>query len=200
MGPQVQQIGWGLLLITTAGAINGLVGWQLMRLGRRAESAALEADGWHLLTDALTSAGVIVALGLVHRTGQVLIDPIAALLVAGYIAWSARGLLVRSSAGLMDEQDQADERLIRGILDSHTGPAGIDPRICSYHKLRHRHSGRYHWIDFHLLVPAEWDVRRGHTAASTIEHEIEQVLGGDATAHVEPCDDESCPACNGDGS
>jgi cation diffusion facilitator family transporter len=194
-GPQIQQIGWGFALITSAGAVNGLVGWQLMRLGRRTESAALAADGWHLMTDALTSAAVVVALGLVHLTGDVLIDPIAALLVAGYIGWTSIGLLHRSSAGLMDEQDQSDERLIRGILDSHVGLAGVEPRICNYHKLRHRHSGRYHWIDFHLLVPADWDVRRGHAAASTIEHEIEQVLGGDATAHLEPCDDAACPGC-----
>ena len=32
--------------------------------------------------------------------------------------------------------------------------------------------------------------------ASNIEYEIEQALGiGNATAHIEPCEDKSCPAC-----
>jgi divalent metal cation (Fe/Co/Zn/Cd) transporter len=68
--------------------------------------------------------------------------------------------------------------------------------VCSYHKLRHRHSGRYHWVDFHLVVPPEWDVARGHEVASAIEHEIEQALGeGNATAHVEPCRGVECATC-----
>jgi divalent metal cation (Fe/Co/Zn/Cd) transporter len=84
--------------------------------------------------------------------------------------------------------------MLREILDAHVNGSG--PRICSYHKLRHRHSGRYHWVDFHMLVPAWWDIQRGHQIASSIEYEIEQALGvGNATAHVEPCGDEKCKAC-----
>jgi hypothetical protein len=46
------------------------------------------------------------------------------------------------------------------------------------------------------MVPADWDVRRGHQVASTIEYEIEQALAvGNATAHVEPCQDPGCSAC-----
>ena len=102
----------------------------------------------------------------------------------------------RSAAGLMDEQDAADARLLRRILDAHTGPRRPSPAICSYHKLRHRHSGRYHWVDFHIVVPAWWDVAPGHRVASTIEYEIEQALGeGNATAHVEPCTLPACPRC-----
>ena len=96
----------------------------------------------------------------------------------------------------MDRQDARDEKLLRDILDAHVGAAGKQPRICSYHKLRHRHSGRYHWVDFHIMVPANWTIARGHEAASAIEYEIEQAIGeGNATAHVEPCIDEVCAQC-----
>jgi divalent metal cation (Fe/Co/Zn/Cd) transporter len=106
------------------------------------------------------------------------------------------GLMRSSFAGLMDEQDLRDDQLLRGILDSHLAPAGTPPLICSYHKLRHRHSGRYHWVDFHISVPAVMDVESGHQIASSIEHEIEDALGeGNATAHVEPCSDEKCKSC-----
>jgi divalent metal cation (Fe/Co/Zn/Cd) transporter len=129
-------------------------------------------------------------------TGQAMVDPIAALLVAAYITFMAIGLLRRSAAGLMDEQDTRDNQKIRGILDSHIGPAATQPVVCSYHKLRHRHSGRYHWVDFHLVVPSSWTIDQGHRVASTIEYEIEQVLGeGNATAHVEPCGDKNCGRC-----
>ena len=70
------------------------------------------------------------------------------------------------------------------------------PRICSYHKLRHRHNGRYHWVDFHIVVPSRWDVKRGHEVASAIEYEIEKALSiGNATAHIEPCLDDPCDNC-----
>lgn len=196
-GDAPRELGAGLVLITVAGACNGAVGMMLVVTGRRRGSITLVADGKHLLSDAVTSAGVLAALGLMAlRPAWTWIDPVAALLVAAYIAWMGAGLLARSTAGLMDRQDVEDERLLRRILDSHVGASGAEPRICSYHKLRHRHSGRYHWVDFHIMVPPRWDIRRGHEVASVIEHEIERALGqGNATAHVEPCVAPGCRRC-----
>src|SRR6266850_578171 len=165
----VQQLGAGIILIAAAMVINGGVGFALIRVGRRQGSMTLEADGHHLMSDAITSATALGALAVVKLMRWPLADPMAALLIAGYIGWM--GIL-----------------LLRRILDSHIGPGGKAPRICSYHKVRHRHSGRYHWVDFHIMVPPKLNVERGHAVASAIEYEIEQALGeGNATAHIEPC-------------
>ena len=189
----VQQLGAGIILIAAAMVINGGVGLALIRVGRRQRSMTLEADGYHLLSDAITSAAVLTALAVVKLMNWPLADPIAALLIAAYIGWMGIVLLRRSSAGLMDRQDANDERLLRQILDSHIGMSGKEPKICSYHKLRHRHSGRYHWVDFHIMLPPDFDVERGHAIASAIEYEIEQALGeGNATAHIEPCKETPC--------
>jgi cation diffusion facilitator family transporter len=195
-GPQIERLDHGLLLIFIALLINGGMGVALIRSGRRHGSITLQADGHHLLSDALTSVGVLIALLVVRFTGWAWADPIAALGVAAYITWIAAGLLRTSAAGLMDQQDLADDRLIREILDGHVGPAAREPRICSYHKLRHRHSGRYHWVDFHIMVPHDWSIEQGHRVASSIEYEIEQALGeANATAHVEPCENAECATC-----
>lgn len=195
-GPRLRQIEWGLVLILIAGLINGAVGLILLRLGQRNDSATLRADGHHLLSDAVTSAAVLVALLLIHFTGIIWIDPIAAVLLAAYLSYVGLYLLSHSAAGLMDRQDASDEKLISRILDAHVGLSGAPPCICSYHKLRHRHSGRYHWVDFHIVVPADWSIARGHEIASSIEYEIERALGqGNATAHVEPCKDQQCKLC-----
>jgi cation diffusion facilitator family transporter len=189
----VQQLGLGIVLIAAAMVINGGVGLTLIRVGKRQGSLTLEADGHHLLSDAITSAMALAALAMVKIFRWPIVDPIAALVIAAYIGWMGISLLRRSSAGLMDRQDMDDERLLRGILDAHIGPGGKDPRICSYHKLRHRHSGRYHWVDFHIMVPGSLDIDRGHAIASAIEYEIERALGeGNATAHIEPCLDAGC--------
>lgn len=192
-GLEPTRIDAGLILVLAAMIINGIMGGLLVRHGKRNGSVTLEADGWHLLSDAITSAAVLGALFLIRFTGKTWIDPLTAILVALYIMFVATQLLRRSSAGLMDEQDEADHVVISSILDSHIGPAGKAPHICSYHKLRHRHSGRYHWIDFHIMVPATLTIDEGHRIASIIEYEIECALGeGNATAHVEPCEDEEC--------
>src|SRR6267142_1266130 len=189
----VDQLGAGIILIAAAMVINGGVGFALIRVGRRQGSMTLEADGHHLMSDAITSATALGALAVVKLLRWPLADPIAALLIAGYIGWMGILLLRRSSAGLMDRQDAADDQLLQQILDSHIGPRGKPPQICSYHKVRHRHSGRYHWVDFHIMVPPKLNVELGHAVASAIEYEIEQALGeGNATAHIEPCLEVPC--------
>jgi cation diffusion facilitator family transporter len=190
------QITVGLILVVVAMAINAALGGYLVQRGRANGSITLEADGKHLLTDAVTSAVVLAALGLVKLTKWPRIDPLAAALVACWVAREAWSLVRRSAAGLMDERDIEDDRTVRAIIESHVGPDGKSPRICSYHKLRMRHSGRYHWVDFHIMVPAHLDVKQGHEIASAIEYEIELALrSGNATAHVEPCVDGECASC-----
>ncbi len=190
-----------IVLMIVAMAINGGLGLSLIHRGKSGGSIALEADGKHLLADAVTSAAVITSLMIVKITGWQRADPIVAMMIAVWIAREAWHLLRRSAAGLMDEQDVEDNRLIREILDRHVGTNGQPPLICSYHKLRHRHSGRYHWVDFHLVVPAHWNVERGHQTAGQIEHEIQSALGeGNATAHVEPCEVATCGICHASGS
>lgn len=194
--PELQKLDWGLALMGLAMVVNGGLGLFLIRLGKKHKSITLEADGKHLFSDAITSAVAILALLIVRWNHEWwLADPIMALIIAAYITWTAIGLLRSSAAGLLDEQDKEDEKLLKRILDAHLAPAGKPPLICSYHKLRHRHSGRYHWVDFHIMVPAAITIDAGHAIASSIEYEIEQALGeGNATAHVEPCKDEKCAA------
>jgi len=193
---RLERLGLGLALVFTAMIANGAMGVYLIRLGRRQQSVTLEADGRHLLSDAVTSLAALLALAFIRLTGWTHADPIAALAVAAYIARMGLGLVRRSIAGLMDEQDHEDQQTLRNLLTAHCGPDGRPPRICSFHKLRHRHSGRYHWVDFHVMMPASSDIRQGHDVASTLEYEIERTLGeGKATAHVEPCVDEACPGC-----
>jgi cation diffusion facilitator family transporter len=193
---RMDRLGFGLVLMVIALVVNGMVGAYLIRTGKKNSSLTLEADGRHLISDAITSAAALATLIFVRATGWSLADPIGAFVVSLYIASIGISLLRRSASGLMDEQDVQDTAMLRGILDAHVGPDGTDPRICSYHKLRHRHSGRYHWVDFHMMVPGWWNIEKAHRAASTIEYEIEQALNeGNATAHVEPCHEVDCPTC-----
>ena len=195
-GPSVDHLQWGFVSVAVAMVVHFVLGIYLIRAGKRHRSLTLEADGRHLLSDAITSAMALAALVAVKLTKWQYFDPIGAIGVAVVIGRTGLHLLGRSAAGLMDKQDQEDDLLLREILDAHLAPGGGEPQICSYHKLRHRHSGRYHWVDFHIRIPAHWDIARGHQIASSIESEIERALGeGDATAHIEPCGNAGCKLC-----
>ncbi len=190
-------LGAGIGLVAAAMVANGALGLFLYYRGKRHDAIALQADGEHLLSDALTSAAVLIALILIRFTGLTILDPVCATLMSVYVAWVGIRLVRRSVAGLMDEQDPDDDRQIRALLDKHVGENAIEPRICSYHKVRHRHTGRYHWIDFHMVVPADWTTARSHEAASGLEYDIEQLLTyADATAHIEPCVADDCGRCH----
>src|SRR5262249_29159795 len=65
----------GLALNAAAAIINA--GWCafLILWGRRQRSPALVAEGWHLLTDVVTSVGVLAGLGLAGLTGWHRLDP-----------------------------------------------------------------------------------------------------------------------------
>jgi cation diffusion facilitator family transporter len=200
-GSQLQRIEAGMAIMLGAMVVNGAVGFFLLRSGRNSGSIALEGDGKHLLSDAVTSLTTLLTLALIRFTGWTIADGICALLIAVALVVVGVRLVARSTAGLMDKQDAADNATIRAILDAHVGDSARRPCVCGYHKLRHRHSGRYHWVDFHLVVPADFSVQQSHDAASAIEGEIERALGeGDATAHVEPCDTAGCGVCRRRGS
>jgi cation diffusion facilitator family transporter len=197
-GAAIQKLDAGLVLVLLMAVASGALGFALIRKGKSGGSISLEAVGHQFMSDAVTTVMVLITLIAVKMTGRAWLDPIGGLLMAGYVSYTAASLMRRSFAGLMDEQDIADDTLIRRLLDSHIHRPGqlSEGTICSYHKLRHRHSGRYHWVDFHLVVPGNWSIDQGHRIASRIEYEIEQALGeGNATAHVEPCHGITCPYC-----
>jgi cation diffusion facilitator family transporter len=185
-GPR--QLGLGLTLLALVGALDALLAGFIWHMGRRFKNDVLRADGRHLMTDVVSTAGVLVGLGLVRWTGWDWLDPVVALIMAGLIGIASWRLLWHSVQELMDRRDPEDDRLIREILDAEAASG----TIWGYHKLRHRHAGAFHWVDLHLQVEGEMTVHQGHTIASRIEHRIEQALGrANATVHLEPAQDQA---------
>ena len=177
------RLGVGLWCVVGISVLTLVLAAYILSAGKRYDSITLTADGKHLLTDFISTLGVMAGLLLVKVTGFFWLDPVVALLIAVGIFWTGRKLLRQAFDGLMDRSDPADNALIKTILDREK----VDGNILAYHKVRHRHSGVFHWVDMHLQVDPQMSVVEAHQLASRIEHEIEESLGpGDATAHIEP--------------
>src|ERR1700755_1775963 len=71
----------GAIIIFVTGAINGGYGYYMIRKGKSIPSITLEADGRHLLTDMITSAGLVVGLLIIYFTKIDLLDNILSILV-----------------------------------------------------------------------------------------------------------------------
>ncbi|WP_347268027.1 cation diffusion facilitator family transporter [Paracoccus sp. (in: a-proteobacteria)] len=172
----------GLLINGLAGVINGFWCLVLIRRGRALRSPSLVADGQHLLSDVISSAGVLVGVSLAVVTGWAVLDPALAALVALNILWSGWRVMTRSLSGLMDEA-VADETLgdIRNtISDAATG-------AIEAHDLRTRHAGPRTFIDFHLVVDGQTTVDAAHDICDRIEQALKRKLpGAMITIHVEP--------------
>lgn len=181
----IEQVGLGLSLALVATAVNGGVATILLRAGRRLRSITLRADAHHLFTDVWTSAGVVLGIFLVKLTGWLVLDPIIALLVALNIVWAGFRLLRETGLGLLDTALPANEQqLITAILSSY------EQRGIQFHALRTRTAGTRRFVSFHVLVPGEWTVQRGHDLCEEIELAISKTLPSThITTHLEPLED-----------
>jgi cation diffusion facilitator family transporter len=173
----------GLAINAGASFINLLWAWFLLMWGRRWRSPALVADGRHVLTDVLTSVGVIVGVALVSMTGWLVLDPAVAVLVGINILWSGYQMVRKGAGGLMDEAPPPEmvDR-IKELIGQHAIGA------IEAHDVRMRHAGRMTFIEFHLVVPGDTRVAEAHEICDRIETALKDDMEGEAliTIHVEP--------------
>lgn len=172
----------GLLISIGATAINLVWAQVLLRHGRKARSPAIEADGKHLMTDVVSTIGVLFGLGLVILTGWAILDPILAALVALNILWSGWGVIRDSVGGLMDiSVDPATQKTIREVI-AKSADGAIEA-----HDIRTRQAGRMTFIDFHLVVPGSMSVDAAHAICDAIEGRLREAVDDlQVTIHVEP--------------
>lgn len=192
-GTTPEAIDVGLALTFAAGLVNGGLGWFLVRYGRRHHSAAIEADGHHLLSDFWTSIGVVCGLAAVALTGVWWFDPLVAALMGALLLVTGWRLVRRATGGLLDEEDP---ELLRRVV------ALLRPRVrdglIRVHKLRAIRSGRFHHVSAHLIVPEFWTVQRAHDAAGTLAAGVLRELPGEGAIdfQTEPCERAWCAMCD----
>lgn len=186
----VRMVAAGMAVMAVSAVLNLFVSRRLMEVAKRTDSLALEADALHLRTDVWTSIGVFAALGLILVTGERIIDPVIALVVAVFIVRAAFDVTRRSTYGLLDTSlPEAEMLAIERIMNQHAD------RYVDFHRLRARKTGSERQIDLHLTVPSDLSVEDGHGLAEQLEQEIKRALPRTTTViHVEPCDKE-CEKC-----
>ena len=182
---ELESVSVGVIISALAAVVNGVVGMILIRAGKKHRSPTLVADGKHLWTDVVTSAGVIVAIILVFLTKWTLLDPIVALVVGANIIVTGVRLIRDSTQGLMDVTlPEEENNAIASIL------AGFTSDDVRFHGLRTRLSGSQRFAVVDMLVPGSWTVQRSHNLIEEVHSALEEAYPGlDIQIHLEPIED-----------
>lgn len=172
-------IGLAIVVSLIATALNGGMSMLLLRSSRQNGSIALEGDAKHLLSDVISSVGIIIGLILAELTGWYILDPIMALLVSLLLIRMAYSLLAKTCHDLMDHSCPESEAIIEEVLKEHGG-------FLQYHDLKTRHVGECIYVEMHLCVPAETTMAEAHELTESIEDAIRQKIPGVAVnIHME---------------
>lgn len=175
--PQVNLSSFLVMGITLA--INLAVMIYERRTGVVLKSDILISDALHTRADLLTSSSVIVTfIGI--KLGYPILDPIASLVISGFIAYAAVDILKESSRVLSNGVAIPIGEIKRVVLSIR----GVE----ACHQIRSRGRGDDIHIDLHVLVDPEMDVHRAHHLSYAIENKIKRDFHGvtDVVVHMEP--------------
>jgi cation diffusion facilitator family transporter len=182
----------GAAIIGFTGGVNGLLGYYMVRKGRSLPSITIEADGRHLLTDTVTSTGLVLGLLIIYFTKILWLDSALSILVGFYITFTAYKLIRKSVAGLMDETDFIVVSDVVKLLGEKRRYEWID-----IHNLRAQKYGNDLHIDCHLTLPNYFDLNKVHEEVKQVEWLINREAGikTELFIHTDPCLPFCCHYC-----
>lgn len=164
-------IGLALGVSLVATALNGGMSFLLLRSSRLNGSIALEGDAKHLLSDVISSIGIVIGLFLAEMTGWYVLDPIMALIVSALLIRMAYSVLAKTCRDLMDHSCPESEAMIESVLNDHGG-------FLQYHDLKTRRVGDLVYAEMHLCVLAETTMAEAHDLTERIEEALRQKVPG----------------------
>jgi cation diffusion facilitator family transporter len=168
-----------LSLVATAG--NGVLSLILMRSSKETGSMALEGDAKHLLSDVLSSGGVVIGLFIGQKLNIPILDPVMAMIVSVLVLKMGWDMVYKAGRELMDESCPEAEEKVRTVMDRH------QHQFVDYHDLKTRKSGEKVYAELHLSVDGEMSVKEAHDFTDHLEEDLENdVPNVVITIHVEP--------------
>ena len=169
----------GIAVMSVTLGVNLLVVWYELREGRRLNSEVLRADAMHTRSDVLTSCAVLAALVGVWF-GYPLLDPLAALLVAGFIL-RACWKIAQEASGILSDEIVIAEGQVREIVQS-------VPSVLGCEKIRTRGGSDHVFMDLHVWVDGATPLADAHATS----HVVKDLLMArfpqlaDVVIHAEP--------------
>ena len=150
------------------------------RQGKQLGSSILIADSLHTRSDVYVSISVLLALLGIKYGLPPIIDPIASLIVAGFIIKAAIEI-IRSTSEVLVDAAVADSDVIRDIALCFNEVRGV-------HDIRSRGTDQELYIDMHVLIDPKMGIAESHQLSHAVEQKICHELNVRARVmiHMEP--------------
>lgn len=158
--------------------------WYTIIIGRKIDSPAVIANGWHHRSDAFSSIGTLIGISGAMFLGERwrILDPITSVIVGIFIVAVACKLARPSIQELLEmslpqEIEQNIEQKIRET-----------PGVITFHHLRTRKNGNTFIIDMHIKVDARSSIVEAHDIATHVENNLKAAFGKhtQVNVHIEP--------------
>jgi cation diffusion facilitator family transporter len=175
--PEISITGFVIMAVTIA--INLVVVRYESSEAERLRSEVLLADALQTRGDVWTSFAVIVALAGA-RAGVPILDPIAALVVAGFIG-RALVQIAATTTRILSDRVVMSEADIEGVVLSVPGVLGC-------HQIRTRGSADHVFLDFHVWLPPSMPLADAHAISHVVKDRLMAKYPqiADAVIHLEP--------------
>ena len=169
----------GIAIMTTTLVINLFVVVYEGRAGRRLNSEVLLADARHTRSDVMTSIAVFGALFGVWL-GFPILDPIAAVIVAGFIGHACWDIAQDASRILSDEIVIAEDD-VRAVVQS-------VPEVLGCHRIRTRGSADHAFMDLHVWLDGQTPLESAHASSHVVKDRLMKRFPelADVVIHIEP--------------
>ncbi len=189
----VESVDIGVYISLFAGTCNFFMGKYLVKKGKVHNSSLMIADGKHLLTDTVSSVGLIIGLTVIFFTKLYWLDNLIAILFGAYIFITGYRLIRESVNNLLDEADYVQLEKVVAILNANRVDKWID-----MHNLRVLKYGSHLHIDAHITLPWYDALEQSHAEVTAVENLIKDKLEGEVEffIHADPCLPISCPICS----
>lgn len=150
--------------------------------GKALGSQILVSDSLHTKSDIYVSIGVLGALLGIKLGMPPVIDPIASLIVSGFIIYAAYGIF-KDTSGVLVDRAAVDTNKIRDIALSFE-------QVKDTHSIRSRGCEPDLYIDMHIMTEPDMSVEKSHELIHSIEKQIQKELGKpvQVIVHLEPYD------------
>ena len=147
--------------------------------GRALNSEVLLADAMHTRSDIYTTCGVFVSLFAVWA-GYPIIDPLAALVIAAFIAHTGWAIARQTSSVLADQMVIAEDDIRRVVM-------GV-PEVVGCHQIRTRGTLDHTFLDLHVWFPATTTLLEAHRLSHVVKDRLLERFPqiADAVIHIEP--------------
>ncbi len=180
--PQVDFKSFAIMLITMA--VNFIVVLYERKKGKLLKSDILISDSAHTSADIITSFVVIIAL-IAMKLGYPIIDPIATIIIALFIARAGYHIVQEASRVLCDTVAIEETKKIVDIVLAVKG-------VKTCHRIRTRGRPDDIYVDLHIQVNPDMHVDDAHEISYAIEESIKKAMPevADVVVHIEPRGDK----------